>query len=52
MASPRRPVGAHLVGIAPFKTAKEMFRFTMDDIGDHIQRLPDGDVGERDHWIR
>jgi len=52
MVSPRRPVDAHLVGSAPFKTAEEMFRFTMNSMVEHIQPLPDGEVGERDHWIR
>ncbi len=29
-----------------------MFRFTIDNMGDRIQRLPDGEVGDWDNWIR
>ncbi len=42
----------HLVGSAPFTFAEEMFRTSMAHLGRHLKRLPDGEVGERDHWIR
>jgi methionine synthase II (cobalamin-independent) len=29
-----------------------MFRMSMEHLGDHLKRLPDGEVGERDTWIR
>lgn len=45
-------IGAHLVGSAPFDKAEEMFRASVQYLGDHIKRLPDGEVGERDTWIR
>ena len=41
-----------LVGSAPFTSAEEMFRISMAHLGPHLKRLPDGEVGERDHWIR
>lgn len=41
-----------LVGSGPFNNAEEMFRMCMEHVGDHIHRLPDGEVGERDTWIR
>lgn len=42
----------HLVGSAPFTSAEEMFRTSMAHLGPYLKRLPDGEVGERDHWIR
>lgn len=52
MNSDTKPGGAHLVGSGPFEQAEEMFRHSMEHLGDHIKRLPDGEVGERDTWIR
>lgn len=45
-----RPV--HLVGSAPFASAEEMFRAAAKHLGAHLKRLPDGEVGERDSWIK
>ena len=45
-------LGAHLVGSGPFASAEEMFRTSMAHLGEHLKRLPDGEVGERDTWIR
>ncbi len=45
-----RPV--HLVGSAPYATAEEMFRAAAAHLGAHLKRLPDGEVGERDSWIK
>ncbi len=42
----------HLVGSAPFATAEEMFRAAAGHLGPCLQRLPDGEVGERDSWIK
>ena len=42
----------HLVGSAPFATAEEMFRSAAAHLGPHLERLPDGEVGERDSWIK
>ena len=44
--------GIHLVGSAPVKDAEEMFRLSMEHLGGHLKRIPDGEVGERDTWIR
>jgi hypothetical protein len=44
--------GAHLVGSGPFASAEEMFRTSMAHLGNQLKRLPDGEVGERDTWIR
>ena len=51
-ASTRRPIGAHLVGSIPADSAEVAFRLAADNLGDHLKRLPDGEVGERDGWIR
>ena len=42
----------HLVGSAPFATAEEMFRAAAGHLGPRLKRLPDGEVGERDSWIK
>ena len=42
----------HLVGSAPFGTAEEMFRTAAAHLGARLKRLPDGEVGERDSWIK
>jgi len=47
-----KPAGAHLVGSTPCDTAEESFRIAMENLGNHLKRLPDGEVGERDTWIR
>jgi len=52
MSDSKQPVGAHLVGSAPCDTADDMFRLSMVHLGGHVKRLPDGEVGERDTWIR
>ena len=52
MTQIRKPVGAHLVGSVPVKTAEEMFRLTMSHLKGYLKRLPDGEVGDRDTWIR
>ena len=44
--------GAHLVGSAPMESAVDHFEFMVARIGSHICRLADGEVGERDTWIR
>ena len=48
MTGDTKSTGAHLVGSAPYDNAKEMFRASMEHLGDHLKRLPDGEVGERD----
>jgi len=52
MTSPENSRGIHLVGSAPVATAEEMFRLSMDQLGAYVKRLPDGEAGERDGWIR
>jgi hypothetical protein len=42
----------HLVGSAPVENAEDMFRLSMQHLGGLLKRLPDGEAGERDTWIR
>ncbi len=44
--------GIHLVGSAPVKNAEDMFLLATNHLSNHIKRLPDGEFGERDTWIR
>ncbi|MGI9261841.1 MAG: hypothetical protein ACR2QR_07385 [Woeseiaceae bacterium] len=46
------PRGAHLVGSIAAETAEEAFKLAVENMGDRLERLPDGEVGERDTWIR
>ena len=48
MSGDTKPAGAHLVGSAPYDSAEEMFRASMEHLGGHLKRLADGEVGERD----
>ena len=50
--SPYNLEGLHLVGSAPVKDAEDMFLLVTNHLNDHIKRLPDGEFGERDTWIR
>lgn len=45
-------VGAHLVGSAPVAEPEQLFRLVGTHLGNHVRRVPDGEVGERDTWIR
>jgi len=45
-------VGAHLVGSAPVTEPNQLFQLVHDHLSDHLRRVPDGEVGERDTWIR
>jgi hypothetical protein len=52
MSDSQTPVGVHLVGSVPVNSAEEMFRLTTEHLASHLKRIPDGEVGERDTWIR
>ena len=43
--------GAHLVGSINFDTAEETMRVAAAELGGLLKRIPDGEVGERFHWI-
>ncbi|MET4004942.1 methionine synthase II (cobalamin-independent) [Arthrobacter sp. UYCu511] len=43
--------GAHLVGSINQPTAADTLRIVAENLGTHAARIPDGEVGERFHWI-
>lgn len=43
--------GAHLVGSINFDDAETTMRVAAEHLGEHLRRIPDGEVGERFHWI-
>ncbi|MCK9795891.1 hypothetical protein M1843_19270 [Isoptericola sp. 4D.3] len=43
--------GAHLVGSVNLSTARDTLRTVATRLGAHARRIPDGEVGERFHWI-
>ncbi|MCA0378711.1 MAG: hypothetical protein LCH36_04615 [Actinobacteria bacterium] len=44
-------IGAHLVGSVNFDEAEATIRIAAEQLGEHLKRIPDGEVGERWHWI-
>lgn len=49
--SQNTPQGAHLVGSINFDDAETTMRTAAAELGAHLKRIPDGEVGERFHWI-
>ncbi|MEO6309284.1 MAG: hypothetical protein ABIO33_01190 [Leifsonia sp.] len=43
--------GAHLVGSLNQPSADDTFRVVAENLGSQLTRIPDGEVGERFHWI-
>jgi hypothetical protein len=43
---------AHLVGSIPLPDAEAVFRTLSHALGPHLARLPDGETGIRQSWIR
>lgn len=46
-----QPQGAHLVGSINFDDAETTIRVAATTLGGRLKRIPDGEVGERFHWI-
>ena len=46
-----RTRGALLTGSVNYDDAETTMRTVAEILGDHVRRLPDGEVGERFHWI-
>lgn len=46
-----RVLGAHLVGSVNLPHADEVLRTVAGQLGDRLTQFPDGEVGERFHWI-
>lgn len=51
MTDEYQPRGVHLVGSVPLGSAEEVFRTAAAALGDRLERLPDGETGERLGWI-
>ena len=45
------PKGALLVGSVPLENSDEVFRTAASILGDHLERIPDGETGDRLNWI-
>jgi len=50
-SNPGPCVGAHLVGSVPLKSADDVFLTAARDLGDRLERIPDGETGDRIEWI-
>jgi hypothetical protein len=50
-SSAARVVGAHLVGSVPLADAESVFRAASEHLGDRLERIPDGETGDRFEWI-
>jgi hypothetical protein len=46
-----RPEGVLLVGSVPFEDHIAVFKRTTDRLGEHLERIPDGETGARTNWI-
>lgn len=46
-----QPRGAHLVGSVNYPDAETMIRTAAEALGGRLKLIPDGEVGERFHWI-
>src|SRR5690606_4410957 len=46
-----QPQGALLAGSVNYNDAETRFRTGAEIMGGHLKRLPDGEVGDRYHWI-
>ena len=46
-----QPKGVHLVGSIPLSNADTVFETACSILGQHLQRVPDGETGERSNWI-
>jgi hypothetical protein len=46
-----RPKGAQLIGSVPLGSVEEVMTTLCDALGQHIERLPDGELGNRAIWI-
>jgi hypothetical protein len=51
ISSPARVVGAHLVGSVPLVDAEAVFRAASEHLADRLERIPDGETGDRREWI-
>jgi len=41
----------HLIGSIPLASSEEVFRTLAKELGRHLNRMPDGETGERSRWV-
>jgi len=41
----------HLIGSIPLGSSEEVFRTLAKELGPHLNRIPDGETGERSRWV-
>ncbi len=41
----------HLIGSIPLASSEEVFRTLAKELGPHLNRIPDGETGERSRWV-
>jgi hypothetical protein len=41
----------HLIGSIPLDSSEEVFRRMATELGPHLNRMPDGETGERSRWV-
>lgn len=46
-----RPRGAHLLGSIPLGDVENVFTTVSSALGEHLERMPDGELGDRSIWI-
>lgn len=46
-----KPLIVHMVGSIPVSDAESAFRTVAGALGDHLERIPDGETGRRVRWI-
>ncbi len=44
--------GALLVGSMPLSDSSAVFRFSSEQLGQHLRRMPDGETGDRINWTQ
>jgi hypothetical protein len=48
----QQPTGVHFVGSVPLSSTEDVFRTLCTALPNHVLRIPDGETGKRDNWIR
>jgi hypothetical protein len=50
-SKPMAGYDVHLVGSIPLRNATEVFEAVAATLGERVLRIPDGETGERSHWL-
>jgi len=52
MTDINQPIAVHLVGSVPLENSTEVFKLACSLMGQHLNRIPDGETGKRSNWVR